>query len=157
METIIKDISDAFNANRDRILNGEYGLLLGRCFSTFTVLEEEQGKKVITLMYNDGIAETMPKQAQHVDVFILDAGASLGEHFHEHATAEITVLFGRGTAHVGPFRLKIGPASEVLFQSSVIHDVRNKSPETMVFISLQDNPIIQADGKIDYCPVLRAV
>lgn len=150
MKHVSHSLYEAFKANKADILNGIYSGFLTKDFHDFSVHDEGNGSKVITLSYTEAGQKNAPPSAKHVDIFILQKSCELGEHFHKNATAQIKVINGQGTATIEQEKQRFTVHSELTFPANSIHNVKADDAEPVVFISYQDNPILQDDGTLDY-------
>ncbi len=151
MQALVDTIRRAFHVHQSEILAGDYAKFFAEYFDSFSVHEEARGKTVVTLNYVPSVLPNVPAYARHVDIFILKSGQALGPHYHEHASAQIHFLSGRGRARIADRWMDYTSDTQTAFPAGVVHDVAaDADAPTTVFISLQDNPILKADGTLDY-------
>jgi quercetin dioxygenase-like cupin family protein len=142
-------VLDRLAALCDDVIAGKYDALRAPPFDAYKAHVSPNGSTVLAIAVSAKIRAALPTSHQWLDLFILEPHAQLGRHFHQHASAYIHFLSGRGVADIDGVLSEVAPGDEAFFPAGSIHNVR-AGDNFVVFASFQDNPIIQADGSMDY-------
>lgn len=139
----------ALEAAQDAVLDGDYAALPADLFAGARASRSPNGSTVVSVDYAPDVLAALPASHRHLDLFILEPRSRLGTHFHKRATAHIHVLRGEGQAELDGVTTHIAPGARLTFPAGARHDVRS-GEAIVLFVSFQDNPIIQPDGSLDY-------
>lgn len=149
---MIQTILDIVRCEGHAIIGGDYARLNEAPFAGYTLATSPNGSTVIALKLAPEALSELPASHAHVDLFLLNANARLGAHYHRHASAHIHIVAGRAVAEVDGVAIEAAPGDQAFFPAGSVHDV-HAGHEAVLFASFQDNPILQPDGSVDYYAV----
>jgi mannose-6-phosphate isomerase-like protein (cupin superfamily) len=140
---------DWVRARAGPLLAGEHACLLGPLVSGIAANIAPNGSTVVALTLAADAPGRLADAHQWLDLFILGADARLGAHYHRHASANILIVSGSGTALIDGAAVPVQPGDECRFPAGSVHYVCADG-QPMLFLSFQDHPILAADGTLDY-------